>query len=175
MKRQVPISPIWYINGQRSHLVFQKLKSDYLIATAPKTRKTAILHMQPILLARDIAVDLSYPTKKEIKTYFFKPRKAKLFLLVWILNICSNKLLLIRWSENLYSNMLISNKHQSLPDSYRNQSLLLSFWKSQELIERFHRSNRLLKQELHRRVWNNRLSIWTTNKILNILRNCRNS
>ena len=54
----------------------QKLKNDYLIATAPQTRKTAILHMQPILLARDIAVDLSYPTKKEIKTYFFKIQKS---------------------------------------------------------------------------------------------------
>jgi hypothetical protein len=48
--------------------VFQKLKSDYLIATGPKTRKTAILHMQPILLARDFAVDLSYPRNKEIKS-----------------------------------------------------------------------------------------------------------
>jgi hypothetical protein len=47
--------------------VRQKLKSDYLIATAPKTRKTAILHTRPILLARDIAVDLSYPRNKEIK------------------------------------------------------------------------------------------------------------
>ena len=71
--------------------------------------------------------------------------------------------------------MLISHEHESFSHSNRNQSLLFRFGKSQKLIEWFDRGNRLFEKDLHRRVGNDRFSIRTTDKVLNILRDSRDS